>query len=257
MESLLAQNRVKLVLLTPDFQNPTGTTIPVAERRKLLEIIARYQMPVVEDRIYARLRVRGNAVPSLKALDRHGLVIQIDSFSKVAFPGLRVGWCVGPENVIERLRIVKQTTDLHTDQLAQATLAEFVRRGKSGPALDENAQGVSLAARSAGEGAGTLHAGRDYLDARRRRHVVVGDIAAGFDAGELLIHVREKGVLFVPGRYFYFQNPQLNTLRLGFASLDERKIARGIQTLGALVESELEKKQRGARRFESGRVALV
>ena len=111
MESLLAQNRVKLVLLTPDFQNPTGTTIPVAERRKLLEIIARYQIPVIEDRIYARLRVRGSAVPSLKALDRHGVVIQIDSFSKVAFPGLRVGWCVGPENVIERLRIVKQTTD--------------------------------------------------------------------------------------------------------------------------------------------------
>ena len=63
--------------------------------------------------------------------------------------------------------------------------------------------------------------------------------------------------LFVPGRYFYFQNPQLNTMRLGFASVDERQIARGIQTLGALVESQLEKKQRGARRFEAGRVALV
>ena len=61
----------------------------------------------------------------------------------------------------------------------------------------------------------------------------------------------------MPGRYFYFQNPQLNTLRLGYASLDERQIARGIQTLGALVESELAKKQRGARRFEAGRVALV
>ncbi len=62
-------------------------------------------------------------------MDRSGNVIQIDSFSKIAFPGLRVGWCIGPESVIERLRLVKQSTDLHTDQLAQATLAEFIRRG--------------------------------------------------------------------------------------------------------------------------------
>jgi 2-aminoadipate transaminase len=257
MESLLAQNRVKLVLLTPDFQNPTGTTIPVAERRKLLEIIARYQIPVIEDRIYARLRVRGNSIPSLKALDRHGVVIQIDSFSKVAFPGLRVGWCVGPENVIERLRIVKQTTDLHTDQLAQATLAEFVRRGN----LDRHLTKMRKVYRSRLEA--LEKALEKYMPEETTWTRVDGGMSlwvtlpAGFDAGELLIHVREKGVLFVPGRYFYFQNPQLNTLRLGYASLDERQIARGIQTLGALVESELEKKQRGARRFESGRVALV
>ncbi len=68
-------------------------------------------------------------MPSLKALDRSGNVIQLDSFSKIAFPGLRVGWCIGAESAIERLRLVKQSTDLHTDQLAQATLAEFVRRG--------------------------------------------------------------------------------------------------------------------------------
>ena len=129
LESVLLQNRVKFLLVTPDFHNPTGTVLPVAERRRLLEVAARYQVPVVEDHIYARVRLRGAALPSLKSLDRTGNVIQIDSFSKVAFPGLRVGWCIGPESVIERLRLVKQSTDLHTDQLAQATLAEFVRRG--------------------------------------------------------------------------------------------------------------------------------
>ncbi len=129
LESVLMQNRVKFLLVTPDFHNPTGTVLPVAERRRLLEVAARYQVPVVEDHIYARIRLRGAALPSLKSLDRSGNVIQIDSFSKVAFPGLRVGWCIGPESVIERLRLVKQSTDLHTDQLAQATLAEFVRRG--------------------------------------------------------------------------------------------------------------------------------
>jgi 2-aminoadipate transaminase len=83
----------------------------------------------VEDHIYARLNSREERIPSLKQLDRSNIVIHIDSFAKVAFPGLRVGWIVAPAAAMERLRVVKQTTDLHTDQLAQATLAEFLRRG--------------------------------------------------------------------------------------------------------------------------------
>ena len=79
----------------------------------------------------------------------------------------------------------------------------------------------------------------------------------GLDAGELLIHVRERGVHFVPGRYFYFQNPQPNTLRLGYASLDENTIARGVQTLTELLKSELRKRQRGSRSEMHSRVALV
>jgi len=257
LESLLAQNRVKLLLITPDFQNPTGTSLTLEQRRKLLEILARHQVPVVEDRIYARLRVRGAPLPSLKALDRNGLVISIDSFSKVAFPGLRVGWCVGPENVIERLRLVKQTTDLHTDQLAQASMAEFVRRGHMSRHL---AKCKKVYARRLEALENALE---KYMPEETNWTKVDGGMAvwvtlpAGFDAGELLIHVRERGVLFVPGKYFFFQNPQLNTLRLGFASLEEKKIAKGIETLGALIGSELRKKQRGARHFDSGRVALI
>jgi DNA-binding transcriptional MocR family regulator len=82
-------------------------------------------------------------------------------------------------------------------------------------------------------------------------------LPSGFDAGELLIHVRERGVLFVPGRYFYLQNPQPNTLRLGFANLDEKSIARGVQILGECLKIELRKRQRGARHETLARVALV
>src|SRR6202171_5364625 len=117
------------MVLTPDFQNPTGTSMSLAARRKVLELAARHQVPIVEDHIYARLHLQEERVPSLKQLDRANLVIHIDSFAKVAFPGLRVGWIVAPAAAVERLRLVKQTTDLHTDQLAQATLAEFLRRG--------------------------------------------------------------------------------------------------------------------------------
>jgi 2-aminoadipate transaminase len=83
------------------------------------------------------------------------------------------------------------------------------------------------------------------------------ELPPGFDASELLIHVQERGVLFAPGRYFYVQNPLPNTLRLGFASLDEKQIARGVTTLADMLRVEMRKRQRGVRRAERSRVALV
>jgi 2-aminoadipate transaminase len=257
IEAVLMQNRVKMIVLTPDFHNPTGTTLPVSERRRLLEISGRFQVPIIEDHIYARLRARGERVPSLKQLDRSNLVIQVDSFSKIAFPGLRVGWIVAPANVIDRLRLVKQSTDLHTGQLGQAILAEYMRRGLLTRHLERTRKAYS--ARLAA------------LEQALERHMPPGtkwtrpeggmclwvELPPGFDASELLIHVRERGVLFSPGRYFYLQNPMPNTLRLGFAGLQERDIARGIATLADVLRIEMRKRQRTSRRAEMPRVALV
>ena len=255
VEAALEQNRVKLILVTPDFQNPTGTTLPAEERQKLLDIAARFQVPIVEDHIYARLRLRGTAEPSLKAMDRQGIVIQIDSFSKMAFPGLRVGWCIGPARVIERLRQLKQISDLHTDQLSQATLAEFAKSGLLEKHLKRM---IKLYSRRL-----------DVMEKSLERHFPGGTewtrpnggmsiwitLPPGLDAAELLIHAQEKGVLFVPGRYFFVENPRPNTLRLGFAGVEEKDITRGIVTLGNVIDSELKKKQRGARRDEEDRSA--
>jgi DNA-binding transcriptional MocR family regulator len=257
LEATLIQNRVKLIMLTPDFHNPTGTSLSVADRRRVLDIAGRHQVPVVEDHIYARLGMRANRVPSFKALDRNGTVIQIDSFSKVAFPGLRVGWCVAPENVIERLRLVKQATDLHTDQLAQAAMAEFTRRGYFVRHLARmrKVYGSRLAVL---EEALEKHMpdGVTWTEPHGGMCVWV-TLPPGFDASELMIHLRERGVLFAPGRYFYFQNPLPNTFRLSFAALDERKIARGVATLGEQLRIEMRKRQRGATRMYRANVALV
>jgi 2-aminoadipate transaminase len=257
LEATLAANRVKLIVLTPDFQNPTGTSMTLDARRKVLDLAARHQVPVVEDHIYARLHSREERVPSLKHLDRSNLVIHIDSFAKVAFPGLRVGWIVAPPAAIERLRMVKQITDLHTDQLAQAVLAEFLRRGLF----------VKHVAKMRKVYTSRLAA----LDEALRKHMPEGtrwtrpeggmclwlELPPGFDASELLIHVKERGVLFAPGRYFYVQGPLPNTLRLGFAGLDEKQISRGVITMADLLRVEMRKRQRGVRRAERSRVALV
>jgi len=241
LEATLAANRVKLIVLTPDFHNPTGTSMPLAARRKLLELAARHQVPV----------------PSLKQMDRANLVIHIDSFAKVAFPGLRVGWIVAAPAAIERLRLVKQTTDLHTDQLAQATLAEFLRRGYFSKHLAKMRK---------------VYASRlNALDEALRKHMpeetrwtrpeggmcMWVELPPGFDASELLIHAKERGLLFAPGRYFYVQTHLPNTLRLGFANLDEKDLARGVMTLADLLRIEMKKRQRGVRRAERSRVALV
>jgi 2-aminoadipate transaminase len=257
LEATLAANRVKLIVLTPDFQNPTGTSMPLASRRKVLELASRHQVPIVEDHIYARLHAREDRVPSLKQLDRNNLVIHIDSFAKTAFPGVRVGWMVAPATAIERLRMVKQVTDLHTDQLSQATLAEFLRRG--------------LFAKHVARMRKVYASRLEALDEALRKHMPEGvrwtrpeggmclwlELPLGYDASELLIHVKERGVLFAPGRYFYVQTPQPNTLRLGFAGLDEKRIARGVQTLAEMLRIEMRKRQRGVRRAERSRVALV
>jgi 2-aminoadipate transaminase len=257
LETTLSQNRVKLLVLTPDFQNPTGVSMPLDSRRRVLELAGRYQVPVVEDHIYSRLNVREEKIPSLKQLDRSNLVIHIDSFAKVAFPGLRVGWIVAPAAAIERLRVVKQMSDLHTDQLAQATLAEFLRRGLFQKHLTRMRK---------------LYRERLLvLDEALRRTMPEGtrwtrpeggmcvwlELPPGFDASELMIHAKERGVLFAPGRYFYVQTPLPNTLRLGFASLDEKQITRGVTILAELLRVEMRKRQRGSRRAERAHVALV
>lgn len=257
VETVLLQNRVKFILLTPDFQNPTGTVMPVAERRRLLEFAAHYQVPVIEDAIYARLRLRGAAVPSLKMLDTAGNVIQIDSFSKTAFPGLRVGWCIGAESAIERFRLVKQSTDLHTDQLSQAAMAEFMRRGHFARHL------VKMRKSYRSRLAAMEEALEKHMpDGTTWTHPEGGmslwvTLPAGIDAGELLIHARERGILFLPGRYFYSQQPRPNTLRLSFSAVDEKRIVQGVEKLAAVLGIELRKRQRGVRDEFHARVALI
>src|ERR1700676_4854447 len=257
LEMTLAANRVKLLVLTPDFQNPTGTSMSLASRKRVLELAARHQVPIVEDHIYSRLNARAERVPSLKQLDRSNLVIHIDSFAKVAFPGLRVGWIVAPAAAIERLRLVKQTTDLHTDQLAQATLAEFLRRGLFHKHLARMRKIYALRLQA--------------MDAALRKEMPEGvrwlmpeggmciwlELPPGYDASELMIHARERGVLFAPGRYFYVSQPMPNTLRLGFASLNEKQIARGVTILADALRLEMRKRQRSTRRAERAHVALV
>lgn len=258
LESLLAQNRPRLLLLTPNFHNPTGTSLALDVRRRVLELASQHQVPVIEDNIYGALRLRGRELPSLKALDRTGLVVHLNSFSKVCFPGLRVGWVVASEPVIERLRIAKQATDLHTDQLAQAALAEFCRRGYL-RRLVTRARAVYRTRLEQAEQALVRHFPPEVHWVRPEGGMSIWvTLPEGLDAGALLFKARERKVLFTPGRFFYFQAVQANTLRLGFVGLTPVQIERGIAILGGLLRAEIRQRRRHTpRHAEPARVALV
>jgi DNA-binding transcriptional MocR family regulator len=129
-ERVLARQRPKLIYTVPTFQNPTGTEMSLARREHLLALAARYQVPVLEEEAYGELRYEGQALPSLLSLDRTGSVLHLATSSKMLFPGLRVGWLVGPESALHPLAYAKQTADLHTSTWAQLVAARFLSEGR-------------------------------------------------------------------------------------------------------------------------------
>ncbi|RPJ47639.1 MAG: PLP-dependent aminotransferase family protein [Candidatus Latescibacterota bacterium] len=128
-ESVFSRMRPKFLYVVPTFQNPTGTTMSLEARLRLLEIAYRHGVPILEDDPYSPLRYEGEDIPSIRALDAHGHVLYLSTFSKILFPGLRIGWLAAPKQVIERLSSEKHRVDLFTESIGQAAAAEFVRRG--------------------------------------------------------------------------------------------------------------------------------
>src|SRR5205814_10231006 len=103
LQAVIEQNKVKLIMASPNFQNPTGRVMPLAARQRLCGLATRFQAPLAEDVIYGGLRYHGRELPPLKSLDTAGLVIYLNSFSQVGFPGLPVGWIVASRRGVGRL----------------------------------------------------------------------------------------------------------------------------------------------------------
>ena len=167
--------------------------------------------------------------------------ILLRSFSKVAFPGLRVGWAIGPRAVISRMVEAKQLSDLHSDQLSQAVLLRFAESGR----LEAHRQQ-------------TLRAGAEKLKttlAACERHLPAGSfftrpqggmnlwvrLPEPLDSGELLMRAQRENVTYLPGRYFTVSRPDPGGLRLSFAGLSPDKIEQGISILGQIFSAELER----------------
>jgi 2-aminoadipate transaminase len=239
LETLVARHKPRAVALTPSFQNPTGASIPAASRAAIVDLAVRSGVVLIESDIYSELRYEGPARPALKRLDESGNTVLLRSYSKVSFPGLRVGWVIAPRPVIQCLAELKQTSDLHSDQLAQAVLFHFASSG-------EMARHVKRT-REAGAHrlAATLAACGKYLPAGTRFTRPEGglnvwvELPAPLDAHEILIRAQKQGVTFLPGSYFSGGRACGRCLRLSFGGLSPKDIERGIRTLGGIAAKEL------------------
>lgn len=240
LERVLARERPRLVVVTPSFQNPTGATLPLAARRALIEAARAVGAPVMENDAYGELRYHGEPVPAIKQLDDNGGTVLLRSFSKVSFPGLRVGWAVGPKALIDRVRHAKEASDLHTDQLSQAVLLEFMESGR----LEAHRERVLRAGRE--RLAATLDSCRRYLPAGTRWTRPEGGmnvwvrLPEPLDAGELLPRAIKEGVAYLPGWYFAVSRVEAGALRLSFAGLEPDAIRKGLAALGRVVAGEIE-----------------
>jgi 2-aminoadipate transaminase len=237
----LERGQARLLVLTSNFQNPTGATMPLAARRALVAVAGARGVPVVENDAYGDLRYEGEPLPALKRLDTTGAAVLVRSFSKVSFPGLRVGWVIARRPLIERLRQAKQNADLHTDHLAQAVLLEFLESGR----LETHRAGVLRA--GAERLRATLAACARYLPAGTRFTHPQGGmnlwvrLPEPLDASELLGRALREGVAYLPGRYFAVARQEPGALRLSFAGLTPQAIGRGIEILGRVFSAQVER----------------
>jgi 2-aminoadipate transaminase len=222
----------KVVVITPSFQNPIGATIPESRRPAVAEMIRAAGAVLIENDLYSELRYEGEDAQRLKTCDPD--VILLGSFSKIAFPGARVGWIVGPKPLIARVTELKQVADLHTDQLSQAFLLEFAKSG----ALERHRARAVTAGREKLQVVATAcarHLRDCSISAPEGGMNVWVELPAGMDAVALRGIARQSGVDFLPGRYFSIARPLDQAFRLSFAGLEPDAIEEGIEILGSLI----------------------
>ncbi len=233
---------MKFAYVVPDFANPTGETLSLAGRERLIDLAAELDIPVIEDSAYAMLRFQGEALPPIAALEvaRRGSieqarVIYCGTFSKVLSPGLRVGWIVAPKPLVRRLVLIKQASDLNSatiNQIVMHRMAEAVYGAQVAAARDH------------------YRRRRDAMLAALERHMPAGarwtrpdgglfvwlQLPDGCDAAELLERaVAQAGVAFVPGAAFHYDGRGRNALRLSYSLPTEDQIEDGIARLAKLI----------------------
>jgi DNA-binding transcriptional MocR family regulator len=234
------EHRPKLVYLIPTFGNPSGATLSLERRKRILEIAARTRTLVVEDDPYGELYFGEPPPPSMLALSdgvpgSREWLAHCGSFSKILSPGLRVGWLIAPAELLAKATMCKQFSDAHTSNLTQATAAEYLTLNRLDAALAvvraTYAQRAQVMADSLRQCLGNAIAFNQPKGGMFLWASLTGADGAERDAGSFAKRAIDKLVAFVPGAPFFAHDPDLSTLRLSFATADASKIQEGIGRL--------------------------
>jgi 2-aminoadipate transaminase len=235
LDQVLARHRPKFFYCQPTAHNPTGLTMTPEAARRVLDVAARHHVPVVEDGFDGSLYYGQRRPLPLRAIDRDGLVLYIGTFSKVLFPGLRLGWLVAPPPVVERLRAAKQLADLGTSPLIQAAVHRFCERRLLDRHVARIAQEYDRRRAALLEALGRhMPEGVSWTEPRGGFSLLV-TLPMGCDAVALLPRALRRGVRFTPGGRFFAGGGGERTARLSFSSVPVRRIDEGVRRLADAV----------------------
>lgn len=236
--------RVKIIYVIPDFQNPTGRSWSIERRKRLVEIAMKYNVIVIEDNPYGELRFEGEPLPSVKSFDKAGCVLCLGTFSKIFCPGYRIGWVAGEKAIIDKYVLVKQGADLQCNTLAQKEISKYLelydidahiekirevykkRRNIMLKTMeDEFPEGVTFTRPKGG-----LFA---WVELPRQ-----------INARYVLEQCLKNNVAFVPGGSFFPNGGKENTLRINFSNMPEDRIVKGIKCIAEVLKNEILNNQR-------------
>lgn len=245
LEAALKKNRkAKFIYTVPDFQNPTGRTMSLDRRKKLIELANQYDILVLEDNPYGELRFAGDNVPPVKSFDTEGRVIYQSTFSKVLTPGVRVGWLCASPDILQKYVIFKQSADLHTNTLAQMQVTKFIEMFDLETHIERIRKVYKLRRDSMIEAIKTeFPHGVKYTQPDGGLFLWV-ELPVWMNAREVLIRCLDNNVAFVPGGAFFPNGGNENTLRLNFSNMSEERIVEGIGRIGKLIKSMMHDKNR-------------
>lgn len=237
LEEKIRKYSPKLLYTIPTFQNPTGKTLPADRRQKVAELAGKYRMVVAEDDPYRDLRYRGTPLPSIKSFDREGYVVFMGSFSKIISPGLRVGFIAGHPDIVRKCTVGKQSTDVHTSNLNQAIVDQFIRRNL----LPDHIR--TICANYGQKMEFMLDRLAEFPESVRYTRPEGGlfiwaELPEHMNAKELLNEAIGQKVAFVPGTHFCVGGGHENTIRLNFSNSTMDQIATGMNVLNTLVRAK-------------------
>lgn len=234
LEELLLLHRPKLLYLVSNFQNPSGFTLSLEKRKQLANLAVAHDLIIIEDDPYGQLRYEGEFLPPLLSFCPNSILC--GSFSKIVAPGLRIGWIVADEVIIQKMLLLKEAADLHSNNLSQNIIAYFLRN------YDLNAHLDNLR-KSYGEKCQLMfNALKKALPSSCKISKPEGGmflwvaLPESMNAEELLKETMRRNVIFVPGKYFFTNGKGHNTIRLNFTNSSKQQIEEGVSIMALAME---------------------
>ncbi len=240
LEKILEENdRVKMIYVIPDFQNPSSRTWSLERREKFMEIINKFEIPVIEDNPYGELRFEGEAMPSLKSMDTKGLVVFLGTFSKILAPGYRLGWICADGEIYEKYNFMAQAASLQATTIGQLETAKFIEMYD----LDAHVQKIievygkrrdlmynTMLEEFPAEVKFAKPTGGLFMWVELPEHM---------DAAELAKECLKENVAYVPGEGFYPDGQTKNTFRMNYSMMPEDKIVEGIKRIAKVLKANI------------------